>query len=275
MPTPSSLALVGCGKMGGALLQGWIARNTASHYYVLDPAGLPEAFDSHTPGLITFFDNPALFAAARPAAPVWVMAVKPQIMDEVCETIRKAVAPETLILSIAAGQSIAGFQRRFGAAQPVIRAMPNLPAAIGAGITVVCPAARVSAAQKTRAQELLTAVGAVEWIADENLLDAVTALSGSGPAYVFLLIETLTAAGRDLGLAPDLAAKLARQTVIGSALLAQADNAEAATLRQNVTSPGGTTEAALKVLMAEKGLSWLLAEALEAAARRSRELRAD
>lgn len=266
-PDRLEIALIGCGKMGGALLRGWQAAGILGHAHVLDPAGAPDAAN------ITAYKNTAAFIAAKPAAQIFVLAVKPQIMEETCQSIAGAVPPGALVLSIAAGQTIASFERRFGARQPVVRAMPNLPASIGHGISVAVANTYVSAAQKAQASAVLQAAGMVEWVGDEKLLDPVTALSGSGPAYVFLLIEAMAEAGTKAGLAPDLAMKLARQTVIGAGRLAETDEATpAATLRRNVTSPGGTTEAALKVLMNSGEFQNLLNKAIAAAAARAGEL---
>jgi pyrroline-5-carboxylate reductase len=275
LPEPSaslSIALIGCGKMGSALLRGWLASGQVKHVYVLDPGGLPEEFEDQAPAHITFYDKAEMFAGARPPASIFVIAVKPQIMDDVCNTIKKAVPADALVLSIAAGQTISKFESYFGTHQPVIRSMPNTPAAVAKGITVGCPNAHVSAEQKTRADNLLKAVGQVEWVKDEELLDAVTAVSGSGPAYVFLLIEALAAAGVKSGLDTAFAMKLARQTIIGSAALAEADPLPAETLRKNVTSPGGTTAAALDVLMSDEGMQPLFDKAIAAATARSKQL---
>lgn len=269
-----SLALIGCGKMGSALLRGWLASGRVKHVYILDPGGLPDEFEDEVPGRITFYDKAETFAGARPPASVFVIAVKPQIMDAVCSTIKRAIPPGSLVLSIAAGQTIAKFENYFGSTQAIIRSMPNTPAAIAKGVTVGCPNDHVTPAQRQCADELLKAVGIVEWVEDEALLDAVTALSGSGPAYIFLLIEAMAQAGVKAGLDEDFAMTLARQTVIGSAALAAAEDTPASVLRQNVTSPGGTTAAALSVLMAEGGMQDLFDRAIEAAAKRSKELSA-
>lgn len=267
-----TIALIGCGKMGSALLRGWLSSGLVKHVYILDPGGLPEEFEDEVPQRITFYDKPEIFAGAHPQASVFVIAVKPQIMDDVCAAIKKAVSPEALVLSIAAGQTIAGFEKRFGNDQPIIRSMPNTPAAIGKGITAGCPNNHVTAGQKDLAASLLRSVGHVEWVGDESLLDAVTAVSGSGPAYVFLLIEAMAAAGVKSGLELSFAMKLARQTVIGSAALAEAEPLPAETLRKNVTSPGGTTAAALEVLMSAEGIQSLFDRAIAAATARSKEL---
>ncbi len=260
------IALIGCGKMGGALLRGWQSAGVLKHAHVLDPAGAPSGKN------ITHYKDAAAFVKAKPEANIFVLAVKPQVMDETCKSIASAIPGDALIISIAAGQTISSFEKRLGAKRPVVRSMPNLPASIGKGITVAVTNKNVSAAQKIQADIVLQAAGAVAWVADETLLDPVTALSGSGPAYVFLLIEAMAVAGTKAGLAADLAMKLARQTVIGAGALAEADSTPAATLRRNVTSPGGTTEAALKVLMDKGEFQNLLDEAIAAASARAREL---
>jgi pyrroline-5-carboxylate reductase len=202
---------------------------------------------------------------------VVLLAVKPQAMDATLPAYRRFVGAATLFLSIAAGKTIGYFERGLGDA-PIVRSMPNTPAAVGRGITVACANARVSAAQRDLADGLLSAVGEVHWVEREALLDPVTALSGGGPAYVFLLIEYLAEAGVAAGLPAELAMRLARVTVSGAGELARQSAEPAAQLRQNVTSPGGTTLEALKILMAEDGLKPLLIRAIAAASRRSREL---
>jgi pyrroline-5-carboxylate reductase len=203
---------------------------------------------------------------------VVVFAVKPQQMAEVAPQYRRFAKPDTLFLSIAAGTPIRFFEERLGSRAAVVRAMPNTPAAIGRGITVACPNARATAAQAELARALLEAVGEAVVVRDEALLDPVTALSGSGPAYVFLLIEAMAEAGVAAGLPRDLAARLALVTVAGAGQLAMESGEPPAKLRENVTSPGGTTFAALQVLMAEDGMPGLMTRAIAAATRRSREL---
>jgi pyrroline-5-carboxylate reductase len=202
---------------------------------------------------------------------VVVLAVKPQSMDGVLPRYRALVGPETVFLSIAAGRTIGYFERALGDAA-IVRAMPNTPAAVGEGMTVAVANAAVGAGQRGACDALLAAVGDVAWIEDEGLIDAVTAVSGGGPAYVFLLIECLAEAGRAAGLPADLAMRLARTTVAGSGALVRRSPEPAATLRRNVTSPNGTTQEALAVLMAEDGLQPLMTRAIAAATRRSREL---
>lgn len=266
MTDAPTILLAGCGKMGSAMLTGWLTAFPDARVTVIEPYDILQ--DSRVTHLKAASELPDNFQAD-----IVVLAVKPQIMDEACATLRGKIAEGIPVLSIAAGKTLSYFSSVFGTERPVIRSMPNTPAAIGHGITVACPNANVSDTQKILAGKLLSAVGKVEWTHDETLMNAVTAVSGSGPAYVFLLIEELAKAGVAAGLPEEMATTLARQTVIGSARLAEesADIA-AATLRQNVTSPGGTTEAALKVLMSEKGLGELMKSAVEAATRRGREL---
>lgn len=265
------VVLVGGGKMGGALLAGWLdAGVPAATLHVVEPD--PTRRDALAPGasigrVAAAEDLPA---GLRPAA--LVLAVKPQVMDEVAPRYRGLVGTGTLVLSIAAGKIIAAFERVFGAEAAIVRAMPNTPAAVGRGATVLCANGRVGPSQRDLAERLMRAVGETHWVEDEELLHAVTALSGGGPAYVFLLIETLAEAGRRLGLPGDLAMRLARATVVGSGELARQSPAPASRLREDVTSPGGTTQAALRVLMAEDGIRPLFDRALEAAVQRSREL---
>lgn len=267
-----NLALIGCGKMGTAMLRGWLSSGIENRVYILDPAGIPEDLQDYVPNPVSFFTDPAKFVSAAPAADIFIIAVKPQIMGDVCRSIAKAVPRGALVLSIAAGQTIAAFERCFGTEQPVVRAMPNTPASIGEGISVAAANGNVSEAQKAQADAVLKSIGKTEWVDDESLLDAVTAVSGSGPAYVFLLIEVMAEAGRKAGLPGDLAMRLARQTVIGAGALARKETAlPVSSLRQNVTSPGGTTEAALRVLMGGP-MQRMFDEAIAAATARGKEL---
>jgi pyrroline-5-carboxylate reductase len=259
------ILLVGCGKMGGALLAGWRERRIAPRFIVVEPADVATA-----PGVTHLRSPAALPADLAPAA--IVLAVKPQSLDEVLPPYRGLAARGIPFLSIAAGKTLGYFARQLGAGAAVVRSMPNTPAAIGRGIAVACANPQVSAAARGLADRLLAAVGEVAWVEDEALLDAVTALSGSGPAYVFLLIECLAKAGVEAGLPQALAERLALATVAGAGELARVSPEPPARLRENVTSPGGTTRAALDVLMAPDGLERLLVEAIAAATRRSREL---
>jgi pyrroline-5-carboxylate reductase len=264
-----SLLLIGCGRMGGALLGGWLERDLAERYVVVEPAAGARAatLSPH----VSFLESPdQIEPGFRP--PVAVIAVKPQVMAESLSHYSGLAASGTLFLSIAAGRTLSFLAAQLGADAAVVRAMPNTPASIGHGISVLCANAKVDAKGRARAEALLAAVGEVAWIADEALMDAVTAVSGSGPAYVFLLIECLTKAGIEAGLPAVLAERLARATVAGSGELARVSPESAVTLREAVTSPGGTTRAALDVLMAEDGLESLLRRAVLAATERSREL---
>jgi len=260
------IVLAGAGKMGGALLTGWLkAGLAADRIAAVEPQPSAEITALASRGLRL---NPAASAIGEVAA--LVIAVKPQMFAAAAPALKPFVAAGTLVVSIMAGTTIARIAASCGGA--VVRAMPNTPAAIGRGITVAVPAANVSAAQRTIADALLRATGAVEWVEDEALLDPVTAVSGSGPAYVFLLVEELARAGVAAGLPARLAEKLARETVAGSGALLEQSDSDAATLRQNVTSPGGTTAAALEILMGKTGLADLLMRAVDAATRRSKEL---
>ena len=255
------LVLLGCGKMGGAMLRGWLNEGLAREAVtVLDPH--PSDWLQSLTGLNINMDLPASPAVA-------VIAVKPQMMGEALPALQ-ALGDETMFISIAAGTPIEAFEAALGAV-PVIRAMPNTPAAVGRGITAMIGNAQVSAAHMDMAEGLLSGVGEVVRLDDEAEMDAVTGLSGSGPAYVFHMIEAMAKAGEAEGLAPDLAMRLARATVCGAGELAYRDETSAEQLRVNVTSPNGTTQAGLEVLMPE--LSDLMRRTVAAAANRSRELK--
>jgi pyrroline-5-carboxylate reductase len=262
-----TLVLVGAGKMGGALLEGWHRLGLKfDDVVVIEPQPTPEVITLGQRGLRI---NPALDTIAATAI---VIAVKPQVAPQVVPTLAGLVRDDTVAISIMAGRPLAFLQESLPAGTALVRAMPNTPAAVGRGITVAVPNARVSDAQRQLADTLLRAVGAVEWVDDETLMDAVTAVSGSGPAYVFLLAESLARAGAAAGLPADLAARLARATVAGAGELLHRSSLDAAALRQNVTSPGGTTAAALDVLTAADGLDPVMQRAVAAATRRGREL---
>ena len=266
----TKLLLVGCGKMGQALLSGWLANGLAGrHVVVVEPAGLPETFTSQ--GVVVVDD--AATIPKRFSPDLVLLAVKPQVLPSVLP----AYAPFTdaLFLSIAAGKTLPWLMQILGAGRALVRAMPNTPASVGRGITVCCANSHVDATGRALCTKLLSAVGEVEWIDDEAQMDAVTAVSGSGPAYVFLLAEALEAAGTRAGLPPELARRLARATVAGSGELLRQSELTASTLRDNVTSPGGTTAAAIEVLTHNgEGLPALMRNAVAAAIRRSRELAA-
>ncbi len=265
------LLLIGCGKMGGALLAGWLDQGTkASDITVVEPNPELAATLAGKHGVLVVSDARDLPVGYAPN--VTVLAVKPQVMNQVLSPYQNLVGVGTVFLSIAAGRTIASFEALLGADAAIVRAMPNTPAAVGRGISVGCANANVSDGQRDVCDQLLKAVGAVEWVDEERHLDAVTAVSGSGPAYIFLLAEAMSHAGRMVGLPPELSEKLARATVAGAGELLYQSTQPASTLRENVTSPGGTTAAALDVLMGPDGLNELMAKAIDAATRRSKEL---
>jgi pyrroline-5-carboxylate reductase len=264
---PGRLVLLGAGKMGSAMLEGWLARG-------LDPRKLT-VLEPQPPKTVKALVRRG--AALNPIgrllnASAIVIAVKPQSAPEAVWTLKPFVSNSTLVLSIMAGRTLDFLAEALPPGTAIVRAMPNTPAAIGRGISVACPNAKVNARQRKLATELLSAIGKVEWAGEESLMDAVTALSGSGPAYVFLLAEAMANAGIAAGLPPALATRLARETVTGSAELLHRTDLSAATLRENVTSPGGTTAAALEVLLGPGGFEELLTKAIAAATFRSREL---
>jgi pyrroline-5-carboxylate reductase len=268
------IVLAGAGKMGGAMLSGWLAQGLAlERVVVIEPSPSAEITALAAKGVRL---NPPFRVSPHHlfTAEALVIALKPQTFRQEgggLKALVDAVNPlETLVVSIMAGAPVAAIEQVCGGA--VVRAMPNTPAAIGRGITVAVAANNVSGSQREVADALLRATGSVEWIDDEQLMDAVTAVSGSGPAYVFLLAEELARAGVAAGLPAELASKLARETVAGSGELLHRSAAAAGTLRQNVTSPGGTTAAALEVLMGPDGLQQLMTRAVAAATRRSKEL---
>lgn len=266
---PGGIVLVGAGRMGTALLKGWIGKRLGP-IVVVEPkpsAELRRLAKSHR---LSLHSDIADVDATRTA--VCVVAIKPQILRSEAGRLRPFADAGALILSIAAGTSTAGFAQACGAKARVIRAMPNLPGAIGKGISALYAARKATAADRTKAEALLAALGEVVWVRDEAMIDAVTAVSGSGPAYVFLLVEALARAGKAEGLPRALALKLARATVIGAGALLASDARPAQELRQAVTSPGGTTEAALAILMENEALAMLMARAVAAARRRAREL---
>jgi pyrroline-5-carboxylate reductase len=261
-----TIILAGAGKMGGAMLTGWLAQGLdAMCVGVIEPHPSQEISALTTKGIRL---NPSPRNIGDVAT--LVVALKPQMFREASPMLKSFTGPSTLVVSIMAGATIASIEQVCGGS--VVRAMPNTPAAIGRGITVAVAAKNVSTAQRAVADALLRATGSVEWVDDESLMDAVTAVSGSGPAYIFLLAEELARAGVEAGLPPELATKLARETVSGSGELLHRSELPSATLRQNVTSPGGTTAAALEVLMGPDGMQSLLTRAVAAATRRGKEL---
>jgi pyrroline-5-carboxylate reductase len=262
-----TLVLVGAGKMGSAMLDGWLARGLKPRQIVViepQPGKMLKSLARR--GLRLNPKNKATVAAAV------VIAVKPQSASEALQPLSGYIDKSTLVLSIMAGRTIGFLENSLPPRTAIVRAMPNTPAAIGRGISVAVANANISGQHRNQASSLLAAIGEVEWVRDERLMDAVTALSGSGPAYVFLLAEAMASGGIASGLPPALATRLARETVAGAGELIHRSDVDAATLRQNVTSPGGTTAAALEVLMGPEGLERLLTQAIEAATRRSRDL---
>lgn len=262
-PSPlPPLLLIGCGRMGGALLDGWVSNGLADSV-VVDPSGpavpAPHRVVAHPDAVPPGFDPGCV-----------VLAVKPQLAEAAAAGIGDRY-PDALVLSIMAGRTLSGVRALTGA-RFVVRAMPNTPAAIGLGITGAFADDAVDPTRRALAQRLLETVGEVAWLAREDLLDAVTAVSGSGPAYVFLLAECLEAAALQQGLPPDIARRLARRTVAGAGALLEADPSDARAMREAVTSRAGTTERALAVLMGDGGLPELVSRAVQAAADRSRAL---
>jgi pyrroline-5-carboxylate reductase len=261
-----SLVLVGAGKMGSAMLEGWLARGlNPKQLVVIEPRPHKSVKALTRRGLKL---NPKSKATAASAI---VIAVKPQTAPDAVPPLGAYAGKTTLVLSIMAGRTLGFLQKVLPAGTAIVRAMPNTPASIGRGISVAVTNANVTARQRRQTSDLLAAIGKVEWVGDEALMDAVTALSGSGPAYIFLLAEAMTKAGIAAGLPAELAGRLARETVAGSGELLHRSSLDTATLRQNVTSPGGTTAAALEVLMGPNGVDALLTRAIAASTRRSRE----
>ena len=260
-----NVLLIGCGKMGGAMLAGW-RQWDGFKAVVVEPFGEIET----GPSIVQVASESEIDRDFAPDAVI--IAVKPQEMDKVAPHYRRYVRKDTVFLSIAAGKTIATFESYWGDEAAIVRAMPNTPAAVGRGVTVLAANQHVSAGQRTLCQQLLEAVGSVEWVEDEGLLDAVTAVSGGGPAYVFLLIEALADAGVAAGLPRDLSDSIARATVEGSGELSRLASETPETLRKNVMSPGGTTAEAVGVLDAADGIRPLFERAIDAATRRSREL---
>ncbi len=267
---PGPLLLVGCGKMGGAMLRGWLSRGVpGSQVFVVDPAPRDlEDVQARGVTLVTAIDQ--LPAGLQPG--IVLLAIKPQFMDEALPAYRRFVKPGTVFLSIAAGKTVVYLKSKLGPEAAIVRSMPNTPAAVGRGMSVILKDPSIPAGTLDLCGQLLSAVGKVGWIEEEDQINAVTAVSGGGPAYVFLLIECLAEAGRAAGLPAELAMQLARETVTGSGELAHQSSETATQLRQAVMSPKGTTIEALAILMGPDGLQPLLTKAIAAAARRGREI---
>jgi pyrroline-5-carboxylate reductase len=266
------LVLIGAGKMGSAMLSAWLGKGLdPAGVTIIDP-GLDEARARDLAGQGVGVAAKASDAVLKAPARILVLAVKPQIMATALSEVAGLAGPETVVVSIAAGIRMETLAAAFAGGQALVRIMPNTPAQVGAGMAVAFANAALKGDDRALVDALMAATGATAWIEDEALMDAVTAVSGSGPAYVFYLAECLAAAGRAAGLEDALAEQLARQTVAGGGALLGAAGEPAAVLRQNVTSPGGTTAAALAVLMAGDGLKLLVEKAVAAAKARSIEL---
>jgi pyrroline-5-carboxylate reductase len=273
MPAPEAdrfkarLLLAGAGKMGGAMLRAWLDKG-------YDPEKISVIEPHPSPGLFELARDRG-FALGAPAQPpeILVLAIKPQSLDEAAAGLAAFASPETLVISILAGKTLANIAAKLPQAKAIVRAMPNLASAVGRGVTALTANAAATPSQRAAAESLLAATGAIEWLASEELIDAATAVSGSGPAYVFYLTEALASAGTSAGLPAAIAARLARATVEGAGeLLFQSGEKSPAELRENVTSRGGTTAAALEILMAPDGLEPLLERAVKAAQARARAL---
>ena len=255
------LLLVGGGKMGTALLQGWLdAGMDKSQFGVQEP----------TPSETLVATGVALNPSQDFAPQIAVLAIKPQLADDVLPKL--SLPKGCLVISLMAGVPTARMADLLGGGVACVRTMPNTPAAIGRGMTALFAEASVTDAQRDKASKLMAAVGATAWLDNEKLIDAATAISGSGPAYIFHLAEAMSSSAQALGLDEATARTLAVQTIIGAAAMLQGDDTDAGQLRRNVTSPGGTTEAALDVLMGEGGLGEMMRRATQAAAERAHEL---
>jgi pyrroline-5-carboxylate reductase len=263
------LLLIGAGKMGGAMLAGWLDGG-------LDPAQVAIADPTPAPEIVELAKVRGLaapVAAYEGEAPaVIVLAIKPQMLDGMRAELAPIAGPRTLIVSVLAGKTLDGLATGLAEGAPIVRAMPNTPSAVGRGMTAAIANAHVDATQREVAAALLGATGDFVWIEEEGEMDALTAISGCGPAYVFFMVESMAKAGVAAGLDADLAMRLARQTVAGAGELLHRSDLPAATLRQNVTSPNGVTARALDVLMAADGIDPVMQRAVDAAVARSREL---
>ncbi len=267
-----SLLLVGAGKMGMALLSGWIRNGVVSprNISILEPtpsSKLQDIVNEHKLVL-----NPSVTSLSARGLSAVILATKPQNMTEVLTYLKPIADPNTLFLSIAAGKTVASIRRELGKSTSLIRAMPNLPAAVGSGITAIFADSQTLKTHKELGAKLMASVGEIVFVEEEMHMNAVTAVSGSGPAYVFYLVECLAKAGEQAGLPAMLALQLARATVCGAGKLVEESNEDPSKLRESVTSKGGTTVAALDILMSTKGLEPLLTQAVAAAAKRAKEL---
>jgi pyrroline-5-carboxylate reductase len=265
-----AIVLIGAGRMGTALLAGW-RRAGIGPLIVVEPKPSPQIKKLARSKAVALVAAPSQVKAKKIVA--CLVAIKPQVLKGEAPALARFAEAGALMLSIAAGASIAGLSKAWGAKARIVRAMPNTPGAIGQGISGLYAAKGATASDRKLAAALLAALGPVVWVKRESLIDAVTAVSGSGPAYLFLMAEALAEAGVAQGLPRAIAEMLARATVSGAGALLAADKAPASALRQAVTSPGGTTAAALAVLMAEDGLPALMRRAVAAARKRAEELR--
>ncbi|HUJ46997.1 MAG TPA: pyrroline-5-carboxylate reductase [Rhizomicrobium sp.] len=262
------ILLIGAGRMGSALLKGWIAKRIGP-IAVVEPKPSPALRKLARAKPIALHKSVAE-VRAKPRA--CVIAIKPQVLKTEASVLKDIAGSGALMISIAAGSSLKLMRRAWGGDARIIRAMPNMPGQIGRGISALYAAEGATPADRKLAERLLAALGETLWVPRECLIDSVTAVSGSGPAYVFLFVEALAAAARKEGLSPEAADRLARATITGAGALLDADRRPPSELRRDVTSPGGTTEAALSVLMSKDGLASLVARAVRAANRRAREL---
>lgn len=262
------IILAGAGRIGGALLKGWIERGIGP-LLVIEPKPSPWLRKLANSGSIILHGTPADVSARARAC---VVALKPQILATEATAFREIAQSRTLMISIAAGTNVRAMRKAWGRNARIVRAMPNTPGAIGLGISALYAPANINPAERKLAQALLAALGETLWVNRESLIDSVTAVSGSGPAYVFLLVEALAEAARGEGLPRSAADKLARATVAGAGALLKVDDRDAADLRKDVTSPRGTTEAALRILLSSDGLKPLMARAVHAARKRAEEL---
>lgn len=259
------IILVGCGKMGPAMLAGWLVQGVdINNVIAVDPVA-EEVF-----GIIPLRNNEEIPKDFEPD--FIVFAVKPDMMENVCQNYKRFKRSNMLYISIAAGKNLSSLAEHISSDAAIVRAMPNLPAVISEGITIAIANEHVDLQQKEDCYSLFEAIGEFRWADDENLMDAVTAISGSGPAYLFYFMECFTEAAKELGLPDDMAELLAKQTIYGSVSLVERSGEPPASLREKVTSPGGTTEAALKILMAENGLKSLISKAANAAKNKAKEL---
>lgn len=264
----TTITLIGCGNMGGSLLRGWLKSDLTWHYHVIKPNPLAPEFEKSG---VTYSNAPD---ATLKKSDIVVMAVKPQKMKDVLNEVKSFIKPDALVISIAAGWSLANFENILGPAQPIIRTLPNLPTAIGKGLTIAIQNKNATPAHKKEVENLFGCVGKLDWLKDEAMMNAATVVSGAGPAFIFHMAEVLAKAGENNGVPPELARATAIQTLIGAAALMEArPETPPETLRENVTSPGGITAAALKILMNGE-LQKLYDDAVAAAAKRGDELSA-